>query len=71
MICNSYWAQVLAWAEELLANDLVLIPISRELAPKQLKEDLLTAARQMCPTSVPIEIGFRTQHSYARVYYRK
>jgi hypothetical protein len=73
MICNSYWAQVLNWAEQLLFNDSVLIPTSTQLAPRQLEQDLLTALGQLtqAPVPVKVKIGSRVQHSQARVYFLK
>jgi hypothetical protein len=71
MICNSYWAQVLNWAEQLLFNDSVLIPTSTQLAPRQLEQDLLTALGQLTQATVPVKVGSRVQHSRARVYFLK
>jgi len=71
MICNSYWAQVLNWAEQLLMRDSVLIPISSQLAPRQLERDLLTALGELTKAPVPVKVGSRLKHPQARVYFLK
>lgn len=73
MICNSYWAQVTAWAERLLCDDRVLIPVSSKLAPRQLEKDLLLALKQLAGL-VNTELKVRSRRGdncHARVYYLK
>ena len=71
MICNSYWNQVLNWAERLIWDDRVLIPVSSQLAPRQLERDLLKALSQLAgPVTVRVK-SRRGDNPYARVYYLK
>ena len=74
MICNSYWAQVTAWAERLLCEDRVLIPVSPRWAPRQLEKDLLKALTELAGsvnTELKLKVGSKPANSHARVYYFK
>jgi len=52
-------------------RDSVLIPISSQLAPRQLERDLLTALGELTKAPVPVKVGSRLKHPQARVYFLK
>jgi hypothetical protein len=73
MISTTYWNQVTGWAERLIWDDRVLIPVSSQLAPRQLEKDLLKALTELAG-SVNTELRVKSRRGnnpHARVYYLK